>query len=280
MRVERRLMAKKKSAAKKASVRKAAAKAKGPARRMAPVGAFKPEDLHSLLEVLKDKKKSIEERYDALQALGAAHFASPDFSSIHGDYIAALREVSSDADAELRQRALGVLSREKDGFAQKKLLDGLKNPEKAMVPPEKALQLLGSDIHADAYPVAREIVKKPPNPVARREALRLLASDASSARTFEKILQDKKESPEIRQVSAAALHVLNPEKLQEHARKILLDPSEHADMQQIGLTALTSFGKSNLGEDKQLIGRVNRMSTSGPAGVKKSARRFLGRFSS
>ena len=30
---------------------------------------------------------------------------------------------------------------------------------KALVPPEKALQLLSYDVHAEAYPVAREIVK-------------------------------------------------------------------------------------------------------------------------
>jgi hypothetical protein len=273
-------MAKKKRAPKKAGARKASAKANVSARHTSAVSAAGPEDLRSLIATLKDKEKPNQDRYDALQALGAAHFASPDFPSVQGDYIAALREVSSDPDAELRQRALGILSREKDGFAQKKLLEGLKHPDSAMVPPEKALQLLGSDIHADAYPLAREIVRNPPNPAARREALRLLASDASSARTFEKILLDKNELPEIRQIGAAALHILNPKKLQEHARKILLDPHERADMQQVSLTALTTFGKSDLGKDSQLIGRVNRMSTSGPAGVKKSARRFLGKFNS
>ena len=39
----------------------------------------------------------------------------------------------------------------------------LKNPEKALVPPEKALQLLSYDVHAEAYPLARAIVSKPPN---------------------------------------------------------------------------------------------------------------------
>ena len=59
-----------------------------------------------------------------------------------GDYIATLRKVATDPDPELRQRVLGMLMRDKDGFAQKKLLDGLKDPAKALVPPEKALQLL------------------------------------------------------------------------------------------------------------------------------------------
>src|SRR5262249_10242470 len=155
-------------------------------------------------------------------------------------------------DIELRRRALGILSREQDGYAQKTLLAGLKNPDEALLPPEKALQLLGNDVHADAYPVAREIVKNPPNLAAKREALRLLAADAASTPTFEKILLDKKEDPEIRQVSAAALHALDPDKLQEHAREIVLDPTEHPDMHATGLTALTQFGSPELAEDKKL----------------------------
>src|SRR5258705_13591202 len=54
-----------------------------------------------------------------------------------------------------RQRVLGILMREKDGYAQTKLLEGLKNPGKSLLPPEKALQLLSYDIHAEAYSAAR-----------------------------------------------------------------------------------------------------------------------------
>ncbi|MCP3418595.1 hypothetical protein NLM16_31245 [Bradyrhizobium brasilense] len=52
--------------------------------------------------------------------------------------------------------------REKNGYAQKTLLEGLKNP-KALLPPEKALQLLSYDVHAEAYSAERDILKKPPN---------------------------------------------------------------------------------------------------------------------
>src|SRR5262245_17562299 len=87
-----------------------------------PVAAGKPADLESLITVLRDKEKPIEVRFAALQSLGAARFASPDFPSIQGDYTAALREVATDADAEMRRRALGILSREKDAWALKKLV--------------------------------------------------------------------------------------------------------------------------------------------------------------
>ena len=136
------------------------------------------------------------------------------FASIRGDYIATLRKVADDPNPELRQRVLGTLMREQDGFAQKKLLDGLKDPAKALVPPEKALQLLSYDVHADAYSARATIVKKPPNDDAKREALRLLAADAKAAPIFEKVLRDKNELRENRQIAASALHSLDPDKLQ------------------------------------------------------------------
>ncbi len=237
------------------------------------------ENLQATLGVLRNQDEPVEVRLAALQALQAASFSVLVFESCRGDYIATLREIVKDPDPELRQRVLGILARENDGFAQKKLLEGLQNPEKALVPPEKALQLLSYDIHADAYPVAREIVSKPPNATARREALRLLAADATAAPMFEKILLDKDESPEIRQISASALHALKPEKLQAHAREILLDTSEQDEVQAMSLTALTQFGDDEaVAKDEALLKRVDRLKGEASTKVKQGARRFLSKY--
>jgi hypothetical protein len=214
-----------------------------------------------------------------LQALQAASFSVVAFESCRGDYTATLREVAEDKDLELRQRVLGILARENDGYAQKKLLEGLENPEKALVSPEKALQLLSYDAHAEAYTAARKIISEPPNSSARREALRLLAADATAAPVFEKILRDKGESYEIRQISAAALHSVEPEKLQENAREILLDTSEQEDIQSMSLTALTQFGNAQaVSDDKPLLKRINRLSGGTSKQVKQSAAQFLDKY--
>jgi selenocysteine-specific translation elongation factor len=189
-----------------------------------------------------------------------------------------LRNVVDDPDPELRQRVLGILMREKDGFAQKKLLEGLKNPDKALVSPAKALQLLSYDVHGEAYKVARSIVDKPPNDEARREALRLLAADANAAPLFEKLLRDKNEQREIRQISASALHALKPETLQKRAKEILLDKSDYDDIKATSLTALAQFGDKSIGNDKALIKSVNRMKGDASAKVKQGARQFLSRY--
>lgn len=237
------------------------------------------KDLQAVLSVLRNTDEPVEVRLAALQSLAAAAFSVVAFESCRADYIGTLREVAGDADPEIRQRVLGLLAREKDGYAQKRLLEGLQNPKRALVPPEKALQLLSYDVHADAYAAARAIVSKPPNADAKREALRLLAADATASPMFEKILRDKGELPEDRQIAASALHAIKPEKLQAHAREILLDPSEHDEIQATSLTALTQFGDGEaIAEDKALLKGVERLSGQGSTKVKKSANQFLGRY--
>jgi hypothetical protein len=237
------------------------------------------DTLQAMLAVVRNRDEPIKVRLAALQSLGAASFSVIKFESCRADYIATLREVADDPDPELRQRVLGVLAREKDGFAQKKLLDGLQDPSKALVPPEKALQLLSYDVHAEAYSAAREIVKDPPNPVARREALRLLAADSTSAPLFEKLLLDKKEAPEIRQISASALQSLKPEKFQTYAREILMDKSEQDAIQATSLTALTEFGDDTaIAADEPLLKSVDRLSAEATPRVKQNARALLRRY--
>ena len=247
----------------------------------APLAVCENEkDLEAMLNVLASREEPIAVRLAALQSLQAASFSVIAFESCRSDYLATLRKVADDPDPELRQRVLGLLMREKDGFAEKKLLDGLQDPGKALVPPEKALQLLSYDVHAEAYPIARRIVSNPPNDEARREALRLLAADSGAAPLFEKLLRDKNELREIRQIAASALHALKPEKLQQHAREILLDKTDYDDIKATSLTVLSQFGDTeSLAGDKALLKSVDRLSAGkAPAKYRQSARQFLSRY--
>jgi len=237
------------------------------------------ENLTSLLTIIRDRNEPIKVRLAALQSLQAASFSVIAFESCRPDYLAALREVVDDPDPELRQRVLGILARENDSYVQQRLLDGLQNPEKALVPPEKALQLLSYDVHAESYSVARDIVNNPPNPDAKREALRILAADPNSAPVFEQLLTDKDENREVRQISAAALQAMKPRRFQERARQMLLDKDEYDDIQATALTALTQFGDENVvGQDQELLKQVDKLGKGKSAKVKKTARRFLMRY--
>ena len=246
----------------------------------APLATIKSDQtLQASLNVLRDREQPIKVRLAALQSLQAASFSVIEFEPHREDFLATLRELVDDPDPELRQRVLGILAREKDGYAQKKLLDGLQDPSKALVPPEKALQLLSYDVHSEAYPVAREIVAEPPNADAKREALRLLAADASSAPVFEKLLRDKDEDREIRQISAAALQAVKPKLFQEQARELVMDKDEYDDIQATALTAMTQFGDEKaVAKDDKLLKRVDEMEKGKSAKVKKTAKRFLNRY--
>ena len=246
----------------------------------APLATIASDDtLQASLDVLRDRQQPIKVRLAALQSLQAATFSVIEFEPHREDYFATLRELVDDPDEELRQRVLGILARENDGYVQKRLLDGLQDPSKALVPPEKALQLLSYDVHAEAYPVAREILNAPPNPEAKREALRLLSADAKSAPVFEKLLRDKDEDRDIRQISAAALQSVKPKRFQEQARELLLDDNEYDDIQATALTALEQFGDEKaVGKDQQLLNRVDELGSSKSAKIKKSAKRFMSRY--
>jgi len=143
-----------------------------------------------VLTLLKDTGTPAEVRMAALLTLQAGRFSVLLFQHRRPKYLSTLRGLIEDEDLVLRRRVLGILAREKDGMAQSRLLEGLQDPGRALVAPEKALQLLSYDIHSEAYPLARDIVQNPPNPEAKREALRLLAADAESAPVFEQILLD------------------------------------------------------------------------------------------
>jgi hypothetical protein len=244
-----------------------------------PPEVYNKEDaLQAVMKILADATEPLKLRFAALDTLGAAAFSSSAFTACRADYIATLRKIATDQDAEMRRRVLGILTRQKDAYAQQQLVQGLQDPAKALVPPEKALQLLGNDVHSEAYPVAQSIAANPPNPAARREALRFLAGDASYAANFESILSDKNEAPEIRQLSAAALQTTNPEGLRKRGRDILMDSTDNEDVHQTVLTALTNFGGDAVKEDSALVSRVSEMSGPAEKGLQKSARQFVEKY--
>jgi hypothetical protein len=235
------------------------------------------ENTQALLAVVRNTEEPVQVRLAAINAFATAAFAVATFEPYRNDYIATLQEVADDPNPEIRKTALGLLAGEKNKFAQKKLLEGLKNPAKALVPPEKALQLLSYDVHSEAYAVARDIASAPPNELAKQEALRLLAADPKSTKLFENLLRNKDEKREVRQVAASALNTLDPDKLEEHAKNILLDDSEYEDIQATSLTALRLFAdQEEIAKDEALLKSVRRMSTTAKSSkYKKSAKEFL-----
>ena len=233
---------------------------------------------NEVLAILRDTTQSSSLRRATLQIIQSASFSAPNFEVCRPDYLATLRALVTDPDLELRQRALGMLAREHDGSTQRLLVDGLEEPSRAVVPPEKALQLLGYDIHTDVYAIARKIAANPPNEAARIEALRLLGADTASVPMFEAMLQDKKEKVDARRLAASALQALVPDKLQGYARDIVQDETDDDDVKATSLTALTDLGHAGTVSDAlyQSVDKIRSKSKS--TALKQSARRFIDKY--
>lgn len=231
--------------------------------------------------ILQDQAANPTLRGQALSTLQAATFDPIAFAKYRAQYLSVLRKLRMDSDPEIRQRVFGLLAREQDGDTQAMLLEGLEDPSKAQLSPEKALQLLSYDPHAGAYEVAKKIVQQPPNDLARREALRVLAADGNSVDLFAGVVTDKSESTDVRQIAASALNQLAPIRMQEIARTMAMDDSESDDARAVGLTALAHFGASSaLASDAPLQEKVDSIGQrTGNASLRAAAQGFKARYS-
>ena len=76
------------------------------------------------------------------------------------------------------------------------------------------------------------------------------------------------------------MNALSPDKLEDHAKDILLDESDYEDIQATSLTALRQFADlEELDKDKELVKSVRRMTaTAKSPKYKKSAKEFLAEY--
>ena len=182
--------------------------------------------MRALLALLEDPDESVPVRSAALRAIAQAAFSRAEFRRWEPDFRAALRAVATGDDATMRDQALERLSLEGDEYAQRLLADGLRDPTLALVPPARALQLLGHDVHAEHYPLLRDLVETSGTKAVRRTALRLLAADSDAAELFARIAADRSEDPVARSTSAVALQSLAPERFDDVARSVVDDADD------------------------------------------------------
>ncbi|MBA3779854.1 MAG: hypothetical protein H0X16_11275 [Chloroflexi bacterium] len=201
----------------------------------------RPTLIDRLIALLADGSESAKLRLEALDVLQGATFLVQTFAAKRPQYLEALRSIMDDPDRDLRRRVIGALAREKDEYVHRRLLEGLEKPSKALVPPAKAIQFLGYDVHADYFPLLRRIVEQPPTASAQREAIRVLAADPKSRPLLTKILGDKDQPSGVRYMSALALQSLAPTQFEGIARKIALDNREDHRLRAASLTALAQY---------------------------------------
>ena len=163
------------------------------------------------LQRLANPKESPVVRLAALRLLQHKQIFSSVAAEWRPAYLDALRTALN--EPKLRSAALEILSGLKDRNTQELLLEGIRQPKRALVPADQALRLLSSDIHADVLEVARSLANEQENrknkPVFL-QALRILASDPASVGRLEEVLANDSHSIDARRLAATALNHLSP----------------------------------------------------------------------
>lgn len=223
-----------------------------------------PDLIDLLFALLQDGTEPPELRRSVLAVLQQLRFSSRVLNARRAEYLAALRSLLEDPDAELREEALETLAQEKDEYAQRLLVEGVNNPDQALVPLEKAIQLMSYDIHAEHFPILRDVVKSSPNALAREEAVRLLSADPSSADLLTEVFHNKEEDVAVRRKSAIALQSLAPAEFEEEAKQVILDESEDDGLRAACVSALGHFGnRAALMQDESFNQRLDDMQRQG-----------------
>ena len=153
----------------------------------------------------------------------------------------------------------------------------LSDPTESKLKPEKIIQLLGHDIHADAYPIFREIVVNPPNQQSKLEAIRLLAGDQGAKGLLREVLSNKQEQKEIRSAAAVSYQALDPKAFESLAKSTILNESEDDELRSICLSALAQRAlEGTLESDSEFDNNVRQLPEKPVSdALKKSSSQYL-----
>jgi hypothetical protein len=237
--------------------------------------AKRHELIDVVLGVLGDRSAPAALRKAALDVLRASSFRASLFAPKRPDFLNVLRSLVEDPDSDLREQALELLSQEKDEFVQRRLVEGLRNPALALVAPEHAIQFLGYDIHAEHFPLLRDLVRRAPNLLAKLEAVRLLGSDPSAKGLLVELLTNKGEDAEVRTASAVALQSLVPAEFKELAKRIVLDEGESDRLREVTMSALEHLGDLASEGKSEFLDRVKQLRNLASGDLRRAASRFL-----
>lgn len=179
-------------------------------------------------------------RAAAFDVIGVFMFSSPTRQEHDPRLIDALRRLTRDRDPEVRLRAFALLAPEGDPAVQSALLEGLRVPGQARVPPLDAVRLLGVALNDSIYPVLHEVMLRPPDPDTRLAALSLLGGYAPSRSFIVRYMQDPRETSVARLAAMATLHANTPTEFVRLALPVILDEQAGDELRTYGLQAAAS----------------------------------------
>jgi len=237
--------------------------------------AENPAYINLCLAILSDTDEPQVLRMAVFTFFQVLSFFSRTFKANRSEYMTLLRSLLDDPDNELRTMAAEQLAKQKDEYVQRRLMDGLTGKGKAIVAPAKAIQFLAYDLHAEHFPVVRDLLQNTQDEGTKIEAIHVLAGDPQSKNLLVDLMLDKAQPKEVRVSSVFAVQSAHPDEFLRIAKPVVLDESEDDDVRVASLNAL-EHNKDALYSDKQFAERVSAISASTKsAKLKKMSLRYL-----
>ena len=189
------------------------------------------ERIPQLLSVLAKKSEAVSVRLAALSALSTAAFTGLSYQAHRPQVIDVLRTVATDRSPTLRAAALERLALENDDYARDVLTESLTSSGPDVVPPAKAIQLLGLDDHGEAVSLVRRLFDTLDDD-AKEEAVRVLASDPNAKGTFcLRSWQTGRLARESGERARPGLQALDPTAFLGTAAQVVADPDDDPRVQ-------------------------------------------------
>lgn len=230
-----------------------------------------------VVQLLIDNNQPIDLRATAMNLLRQLSFSSPCFAESIGKISDLFRGIIRNEliPREMKEMAIAFLSARNDEYAQSVLTEGLKNSEKALVTPLKALRWLSADSHYQDRETLQRYTGSSHDDETRELAVRMLAQDATSEILLANLLSNKQEAATVRQACAQALRAMKPDHFEEIAKKMVLDESDDANVRATLLSGLGLDQALNKGRDVEFRSAVEKLIGEPHEELKKSGEHYL-----
>ncbi len=229
-----------------------------------------------VLGLLKNKKLSADLRKAAFNCIQTIKFSSAVVAGLQSRITDVFKSLVEDKNQKIRESMITYLAQQKDEFVQRKLLEGIAEPAKALLSEEKAVHLLGYDIHAGIYPTLRSIVEKSSNNYSRMEAIHILGSEPDAKDLLLKVYNNKKERFGVRKNSLMALKMYHPEEFNTVAAATAVDSNENANIRAVSINALAHSNNENAYNNPALAEHLKKISPKTvPEALSKAAAYYL-----
>ncbi|HEY6975772.1 MAG TPA: hypothetical protein VH396_05765 [Chitinophagaceae bacterium] len=167
-------------------------------------------------------------REEALQVMDDLSFSSMDVPDFY-------EKMLEDPELEFRLFAFTKLISHGDARAQQKLIEGLENPQSALLPAPDAIGVLSMALKKEYYPVLYKVLQQTTDEATKLEAIRALGSYKEAREDLISISRNAKEKEEYREAALDALYTGDKENISDYVLPVLMDKSATQRLQIIGI---------------------------------------------